>query len=89
MSKFHYTSRVLTDALLAVARSHANDHGIALSTLAYRVHGNPRFFAKIKKTPGAFTVRTFDNMMRWFDKHGGENVTPDADTLVRGKGRKA
>lgn len=55
--------------LLAAAGAYARHTGKSLQTIASDAHGDSRFFDKIKKREGSFTVRKYDEVMRWFESH--------------------
>lgn len=55
----------LRNTLLETAAAFAKARGCAISTVSKRVKNDPNFFARLHDAKGTFTVRTFDEVMRW------------------------
>jgi hypothetical protein len=56
----------LRKILLDTAGSFAKASDCAVSTVSRRVKNNPNFFSRIEDTTTSFTLRTYDEVMRWF-----------------------
>jgi len=51
--------------LLETAAAFAKASGCAVSTVSKRVKNDPNFFARLNEAKGTFTVRTYDEVMKW------------------------
>jgi hypothetical protein len=56
----------LRKILLDTACAFAKASDCAVSTVSRRVKNNPNFFSRIEDTTTSFTLRTYDEVMRWF-----------------------
>lgn len=64
------TSEQIRNHMLARARQHCEENGIALSTLSLRAVNDSKFLAKVEKGRG-FTVGTYQRVIDWLDEHSG------------------
>lgn len=58
--------------LLFVAHQYAEAAGCALSTVARRVKNDSSFFARVGDPSLSITIRTFDEVIAWFDANWPE-----------------
>jgi hypothetical protein len=73
----------LRNFLLLIARQYAEAAGCALSTVARRCRNDKAFFVRIANADGSFTVRTFDEVVAWFDANWPEGHDKPNLTLPR------
>lgn len=59
----------LRDFLVAKGRQYAEAANCALSTVGRRCRNDSAFFNRIACGDGSFTVRTFDEVIGWFDEN--------------------
>ncbi len=55
----------LRNTLLDTAAAFAKASNCAVSTVGRRVKNDPNFFNRLSDPTNSFTVRTFDQVMRW------------------------
>lgn len=75
--KFQYLDEMENDLrliLLQMANSFAEADGCGLSMVSRRCRNDSGFFSRIRDPQKSFTVRTFDEVMRWFSVNWPEGA---------------
>lgn len=57
---------------LSIAARYARDAGCALSTVSRRCRNDSAFFDRISDRSKSFTVKTFDEVLAWFNANWPE-----------------
>ena len=66
----------LKQTLLNEARNHSKATGRALSTIGLDVMNDGKFFERIIKQKGGFTINTFEKFMKYFADHNRNHESP-------------
>jgi hypothetical protein len=64
----------LRSHLLAIAARYASAASCALSTVSRRCRNDSSFFERIADARKSFTVRTYDEVIAWFDENWPEGA---------------
>lgn len=81
----------LRHIMLSIASRYAKDADCALSTVSRRCRNDSAFFDRISDTSKSFTVKTFDEVVAWFNANWPEGkAKPEAlrNALLTGEAGK-
>lgn len=66
--------QICKDKLLACAEAYAAQKNIKLTTLGRLVTNDSPFFSRLRDDRGSFTVRKYDEVLKWFSRNWPDDV---------------